>query len=794
MHILLTDQDMYSLNRTTTLLEEAGYEVHTARSMPAIEEALTQKPIDLVVLDDHVPELDVTGMCRTVHNDIGAALIILATQNDSRELTQGLMIGADDYLTRPFAPAELLARIRAVLRRRANTIHEETHSAPILQSFACPYLGLAKEPKSVYGEPTTAHRCYVSGQPNSIDSEHQEAFCMNDNFTNCARYVAPPVTMESNYTMSRITMGKSAAWLAGIICLIVTIGYVYLSASVGSSGSEIAAVEAAALTTSTETLDITPPAQQVVFVQTTATPTATPTSATPAQSPTTPAVLPGQRVIELVPASGGVGWVSNEDGRRKNNIGDRSMHAGYFDGHIYYGVLQFNLSPIQTNAEIEQATLELVGLNSENLGTTGRWDIQILTPQFEDDLSDITYEALDGADVAYTLSPSLTPDDLGVRRTNVLTLTNQQVSFLEDQIEDGTITFRIVGPTDGNNNLFTWYTGVSSSSRPMLRLVFDQPPTPLPVIVVNTPTPENVVTAAAVAKTATYEATVVGTPTPLPLNYITATPPVIVTNTPTPETVATAQMLAAEATAQAFLTGTPTPMTNVWTATPVPPTPMPTSTPTSTPLPLVMPIGDVLALTPTGTPASPPTATPASVPNQLHGRIAFLSDRFGEEQQDILLVTPDGNNMALLTDRWAYDRAKLLNAFSPDRNRRAFSDGEEIGIQDANGFVEMIAAPGSVSYDPAWSPDGKQIAFVSQINGNDEIFVVDVNTKEVSQLTSNQWEWDKHPSWSPDGTEIVFWSNRVTGRSQLWIMNADGSNQRLLFENQWNNSDPVWLK
>jgi len=104
---------------------------------------------------------------------------------------------------------------------------------------------------------------------------------------------------------------------------------------------------------------------------------------------------------------------------------------------------------------------------------------------------------------------------------------------------------------------------------------------------------------------------------------------------------------------------------------------------------------------------------------------------------------------------------------------------------------------GSINYDPVWSPDGQWIAFVSEVTGNDEIWKISSdfwNPKPPIQLTHNTWEWDKSPTWSPDSKHIAFWSNRVIGRKQIWVMNADGSNPHNISNNQWEDWDPVWLR
>jgi TolB protein len=74
------------------------------------------------------------------------------------------------------------------------------------------------------------------------------------------------------------------------------------------------------------------------------------------------------------------------------------------------------------------------------------------------------------------------------------------------------------------------------------------------------------------------------------------------------------------------------------------------------------------------------------------------------------------------------------------------------------------------------------------------VYTVNVDGSDQQRLTKNAWEWDKHPSWSPDGTQIVFYSNRYTGWRQIWVMNADGSDQHNISNNEYNDWDPVWIK
>jgi dipeptidyl aminopeptidase/acylaminoacyl peptidase len=242
------------------------------------------------------------------------------------------------------------------------------------------------------------------------------------------------------------------------------------------------------------------------------------------------------------------------------------------------------------------------------------------------------------------------------------------------------------------------------------------------------------------------------------------------------------------ATAVALTTGT---------FTPVPPYAVfATPTPTPTDIPLI--------IYKTPTPTYTPTPVPQRVPAELRGNILFFSNRpvaAGLPSTQLWALDPATGRLAYITDLWVYHRAvaddktvikpegKYTLSVRPDARGVA-----EVFVTDhqLNNTYQVTPLTG-MSYDPVWSPDGNWIAFVTNENGNDEIYLVDRDGKQMRRLTFNDWEWDKHPSFSPDGSQIVFFSNR-NGRNQLWIMNADGSNQRVLMSSPYDDWAPVWVK
>lgn len=558
----------------------------------------------------------------------------------------------------------------------------------------------------------------------------------------------------------------------------------------------------------------------------TATPTVIPTVALPTPTATPiplklPAIEPppGGEIYLIQPAyAGAAGWARSGDGQ-PNHFGDFNVYAGIYDGLQHVGAVQFDLSRIAPGTPILHADLTLMGLSDEFLGTDGTWTAELLEPWLDEGWGTHDYHWLSRPDsgAAVLLFP-VTPADLARGQANTFFFAPEGLALLEARLYTGAASFRVLGPNEGGNNLFAWDSGFGAGSLarpPLLRIVAgpapeSPPPSPTPELVIVPPAEgENLLAMAAERLTATAQATpYVGaetptptaTPTPLPPNWVT---PVIITNTPTPENVATAAWRDQVATAQAVVLGTPTPLpVNVWTATPTDEPPPATATPD-----LIL-YSDLTA-TPT------PTVTPTGIPPVLRGKILFLSDRLGSKDGDLMVMDPDGSNVALWaagSQDWIYRQAKAGQDMSPDGRYQvvvsefridAFPDHK---LDHYELFIVPVAEGGpprqltqltelnAMSYDAVWSPTEYRIAFVSSSSGGDEIYTIRPDASELTRLTFNDWEWDKHPSWSSDGSKLAFWSNRGTARRQIWIMNADGSGQRNLSNNEFNDWDPVWVK
>src|SRR5690349_2457603 len=227
-------------------------------------------------------------------------------------------------------------------------------------------------------------------------------------------------------------------------------------------------------------------------------------------------------------------------------------------------------------------------------------------------------------------------------------------------------------------------------------------------------------------------------------------------------------------------------------------TSIPPATQTSRQLPTVTPViplstGTSAAVSPTQT--LPPTvavsltpdSTPIPVATSMGGgtsQIVFASTRSGIPQ--LYLVNADGTDQVQLT---IMERGACQPSWSPDGSQLVFispcvgrgdlfetiynESSLYIINADGTGLKPITAAPGS-DFEPAWSPDGRRIAFTSVRGGFRQIYSIDVESLEISLLTNTTDSIESsQPSWSPDGTKIAYTVKRF-GAYQIWAMNADG--------------------
>ncbi|MFE5671273.1 response regulator [Agromyces sp. NPDC056523] len=116
--ILLVEDEIALSDPLSFLLEREGYEVEVAADGPAAIAAFERDGADLVLLDLMLPGLPGTEVCRELRQRSSVPIIMVTAKDSEVDIVVGLELGADDYVTKPYSTRELLARIRAVLRRR----------------------------------------------------------------------------------------------------------------------------------------------------------------------------------------------------------------------------------------------------------------------------------------------------------------------------------------------------------------------------------------------------------------------------------------------------------------------------------------------------------------------------------------------------------------------------------------------------------------------------------------------------------------------------------------------------
>jgi hypothetical protein len=321
----------------------------------------------------------------------------------------------------------------------------------------------------------------------------------------------------------------------------------------------------------------------------------------------------------------------------------------------------------------------------------------------------------------------------------------------------------------------------------------------------STATPDLPVVAAAPSETAPSVPAAVSAPNESPSVTATATPTLRPTRTPAPSL-----------TSSPTLTFTPLPPTETVapTATPVPPWPTAKSTQvpaTTSPTPAETASAPLTgsgredsASAVTTAPTAPPPPEiafsggeggPAAVDSRVSwsdsGQALYADVEGGG--RDIFVITAPGTSPVNLTHSAADD---VQPAWSPDGRRIAFSSGRtgsfKIFIMDADGqnLVQLTDGWGFDEW-PAWAPNGDRLAFVSDRDGNVEIYTINADGNNLQRRTDHPAE-DWPVAWSPDGQWLVFSSNR-DGDWNLYLLPVVGGEARQLTNSPGDERDPVWL-
>lgn len=115
--IYIADDEVNICNIMKSFLVKEGYEVLTYNDGKSLLDAFIIKPADMLIIDVMMPEIDGYSLCSTIREQSNVPIIIVSAKDSEPDKIAGLTLGSDDYLTKPFSPMELIARVKSIFRR-----------------------------------------------------------------------------------------------------------------------------------------------------------------------------------------------------------------------------------------------------------------------------------------------------------------------------------------------------------------------------------------------------------------------------------------------------------------------------------------------------------------------------------------------------------------------------------------------------------------------------------------------------------------------------------------------------
>lgn len=184
-----------------------------------------------------------------------------------------------------------------------------------------------------------------------------------------------------------------------------------------------------------------------------------------------------QESITVFPEPGHVGYVY---GARpdSNRFDSPHIFVGVWGGNIHYGAVQFMLPRIPNSAFILSAQVSFTGKTRTYLGQVAVWNLSLLSEEIDLDWPNHNYRDISNAEVLTTVGSPLTNADLGEDGINTFAFAADQLDLLKERISEGVVSFRLDGPSSGENNLFSWYSGYSPENpavKPALTITYVVP-------------------------------------------------------------------------------------------------------------------------------------------------------------------------------------------------------------------------------------------------------------------------------------------------------------------------------